>query len=171
MELSFIAPSLTLDVELPPDWAEWFGKAARVFETGVAMEGPPADYGLVWEYGFSPTRDGTIRQYQQGPRTVWSENALGEPHWMSSQAPHGWIAVNEPRMREAIMRRLADADLNDVERACVDASIDMFNILQETVPMDSGDLSNSLALVPPRDSLLDEGEESDADTDWLGLHT
>ena len=166
MNLSFIAPSIQLDVELPAEWSETFEKKAVAVEAGVAMEGPPAAYGGVWELGNS-------RQHQQGPKTVWSENALGEPAWMSSQAPHGWIAVNEPKMRAAINRRLADADLDDfdsVERACVDASIDMYNILQETVPMDSGALSNSLALIAPHDALLDEGEV-EYDVDWLSLHT
>jgi hypothetical protein len=153
MDVSFLTPSIRLEmaVEIPPDFTEWMEKAARVVEAGVAMEGAPSAYGLTWEYG-------NRRQEYPGPKTLLSENPLGEMEYLTTQAPHGWIAVNESKMRDAINSRLAAADLDDIEDACLQASMDIYNILQETVPMDSGALSNSLVIVQPHDDLLDDAE-------------
>jgi len=133
-----------------------------LIESGVAVDGEPAAYALVWEWG-------NERQYKKGPRTLEGTNPTGQTAWMSTQAPRGWIAINEPEMWEAIDAVLGNIDFQGnaefdiglvLEKASEDISRKMLVILRRTVPVDSGDLDSALGVVSPGDPILDVIEDS-----------
>ena len=150
MGLSSVAilGGFAVDVKVDPEWSRWFESLAEMVEGGIVAEGDPSNYALVWEFG-------NQRQYKKGPKTVRGVNPLGKKAWLSSQASHGWISINEPLMWDVIDKRYETLDfdspdiLKEIKRVAVDVLIDIYNILQNTVPMDSGDLSNSLEIVEP----------------------
>ena len=158
MDHSVALPSaLDVGLELSPEWPDWFVRNARIIESGVAVDGGPAAYALVWEWG-------NTRQYKKGPRTILGENPADQAAWLSTQAPHGWIAINEPEMWgiiDKILGRLdfggnAEFDITVVlEQASLDISRQFLRLLRATVPVDSGDLDRALEIVEPGDSLLD----------------
>lgn len=156
-----IPGALGVEIEIDPSWPQWFARHARMIESGVCSDGDAAAHALVWEWG-------NTRQEKQGPRTVKGQNPAGASVWLSSQAPEGWIAINEPDMWDAIDRRMASFDLegntegamsDELERISLAVSNDILKILHSTVPVDSGDLDHSLRVVEPGDPLLDQIED------------
>lgn len=136
-------------------------KMSVIVESGVESVGPPSAYSLVWEFG-------NVRQKHQGPKTVQGRDEKGRfsSAWFSTQAPRGWIGIHEPAIwkiieeeigkvsfdsvqditEDSLKQELEQAYLNIAERALV--------LLQSTVPIDSGDLYDSLKVVPPGDDTL-----------------
>lgn len=170
--------SLGIDVEfsMPKEMAEWFNQNARMVESGVQVVGDAAAYALVWEWG-------NTRQTKQGPRTVLGTNPAGDSVWLSSQAPRGWIALNEPEMWKVIEDKIKKIDFAGQDEFHVNLRLEelsqeisqaFMEILWKTAPVDSGDLSNSLEIVMPGDPILDVVEDSyrqmaDGTTDFGGL--
>lgn len=129
---------------------------------GMASVGDAAAYALVWEWG-------NIRQTQPGPKTVVGINPDGTSVWLSSQAPLGYIRVNEPKYWNIIKNVLQKLDFNqpngkalrrDLEFCARTIAQKMVEVTQETVPVDKGDLHDSLRAVNPGSKLLTmEGDE------------
>ena len=138
---------------------EWIEKMSIVVESGVQSVGPPATYALVWEFG-------NARQTKKGPKTVKSKNPDGKTVWLSIQAPHGWIAVHEEKIWDIIFQELSKVKLDpsgsedNVKEELVKAyeriAAKALELLQSTVPVDSGELYDSLQIVSPDDSILKE---------------
>lgn len=161
MDLSFAVPG-SLEVDVTNPWPDWFGRHPRMVESGVAAEGDPSAYALVWEFG-------NLRQYKKGPHTMLGTSPAGGKEWMSTQAPQGWIAVNEPRMWSIIDDHMAKFNFSgntefnmtvELEQLSLDISRDILTLLKSTVPVDTGALDLSLGVVESGDSLLDTVEDS-----------
>lgn len=142
---------------------DWLKRLSIIVESGVQSVGPPASYALVWEYG-------NARQTKKGPKTVQGRNAAGQftNIWFSIQAPSGWIAINEPALWKVIEEEIAkvhfekgsiDSLKQELEKAYITISERALELLKATVPIDSGDLHDSLEVVKPGDEVLDEISE------------
>lgn len=139
---------------------QWLEKLSVVIETGVESVGPPSQYALVWEWGNS-------RQTKKGPKTTRGINPDGKRVWLTIQAPKGWIAINEQRIWEALAEEVgkiefkspADITAENLKQELTEAYIRIseraLELLQSTVPIDSGDLYDSLKVVPPNDEILE----------------
>lgn len=139
----------------------WLNQMAIIVESGVQSVGPPANYALVWEWG-------NIRQTKKGPKTVQGRNPKGQftNRWFSTQAPSGWIAINEDKYWNIIQDELSKVSFDSKESITEDSlkqeltgaykriSEKCLVILQENVPIDSGDLYDSLQVVEPGDEIL-----------------
>lgn len=132
---------------------------------GVAVIGDAADYALVWEWG-------NTRQKKAGPRTVKGMNPDKKMVWMSSQAPFGYIRINEPFMHRIVNEVIRDIDLNQPSSAAVVKEIKagaekISKAIAETIrndaPVDSGLLKRSIVAVKPNDRILRE-ETDDFET-------
>ena len=127
-------------------------------EAGIASVGDAAAYALVWEWG-------NLRQTREGPRTIQGTNPDGSEVWLSSQAPFGYIRVNEARYWGIVQEVLANVNMDqtnsramsqELKRAAREIIKRMVAVTQETVPVDRGDLHDSLRPVNPGDALLSE---------------
>jgi hypothetical protein len=157
-------PEVDADVEIGKTFQSQFDKHARVIECGVAAVGEPAAYALVWEWG-------NVRQSEKGPRTVLGVNPDGENVWLSIQAPKGWIAINEPAMWDALDAEVDKIEFTgedefhiseQIEKAAIRIAKVIKNLLQDTVPIETAALHDSLQVIEPGDSLLDKfGEDND----------
>lgn len=130
---------------------------------GVASVGDAAAYALVWEFG-------NVRQEQPGPKTVQGTNPDGKTVWLSTQAPFGYVRVNEPYFWQVIEERMARIDYDQhnaasltkaFERAATDIAKAMARQIRDTVPVDSGALQDSIRVVSPGDSMLDELDDNE----------
>lgn len=125
-------------------------------EAGMASVGDAAAYALVWEWG-------NLRQTKEGPRTIKGINPDGSEVFLSSQAPFGYIRVNEGRYWGIINEELAKVNLDqsttramqaELKRAAKEITKRMTEVTKETVPVGHGDLKDSLRPVNPGDALL-----------------
>ena len=139
-----------------------FEQHDKEIKAGMASVGDAAAYALVWEWG-------NIRQSLPGPKTVLGTNPNGKTVWLSGQAPFGYIRVNTPQYWKAVHEAMRDVNFNqpnakamtrELEREASKASKMFVDITQLTVPVDSGDLRDSLKPVAPNDPILDEEPES-----------
>src|SRR5580765_2524701 len=130
----------------------------RVIEVGVAVEGPAAKYAEVWEWG-------NARQTKQGPRTVLGINPNGESVWLSTQAPRGYIRVNDSIYMDIVKVELGKLEFKgtdassvrqDIERTCIDIAQQIAHVIEEHAPVDTGQLSQSFRVVRPNDPLLQD---------------
>ena len=147
---------------------DWISQLAIVVESGVQSVGPSASYRLVWEYG-------NIRQQKRGPKTVRGTNPDGQRVWLSIQAPRGWISINEEKIWQAIDRELDNISFDsigditedkikqDLTKAYGNIAQKALGFLQETVPIDSGDLYDSLKVIEVNDPILDEISDLSSD--------
>ena len=148
-----IYPTFTVD-GLDEIFAE-FKKPSPIVQVGVAAVGPAAAYAEVWEWG-------NARQTKQGPRTVLGTNPDGESVWLSSQAPMGYIRVNEDHYLELVKIELAKVKFSGpgtlrerLQKAGVRMAKGCAEIIKFFAPVDSGQLSNSFEVVRDGDPLLD----------------
>lgn len=127
-----------------------------IIEVGLAVEGPAAAYAEVWEWG-------NARQTKEGPRTVRGVNPNGESVWLSSQAPRGYIRVNDSIYLDIIKVELGKLEFKgtdalsvkqDIERTCIDIMQQIAHVVEEHAPVDTGQLSQSFRVVRPNDPLL-----------------
>jgi len=153
---SIIAEFSKSDLKILGDWLE---KLSIIVESGVQSVGPPASYALTWEWG-------NIRQTKKGPKTTKGKNPNGKSVWLSIQAPRGWISINEPKMWNIIESEFGKVSFNptgngddlrkELERAYRTISEKCLELLQQTVPIDSGELYDSLEVVPPGSDILND---------------
>jgi hypothetical protein len=141
-----------------------FQQQNRLAEAGVGVEGPGATYALVWEWG-------SARISKPGPKTVWGTNPDGKRVVLSLQAPRGYIRVNEPLYWAALEQEMGKVDFSGtttqqiraaLEKAAVKVAERMVKIIQEHVPVDTGELHDDIRVIRPGDELLDEAEEQNA---------
>jgi len=121
---------------------------------GIASEGEAAAYAMVWEWG-------NARQEKKGPKTVLGVNPDGETVWLSTQAPLGYIRIHEAEYVRIIEDQLGAADFGSLEtgkevlggmvKASLKAANMITELLREYVPVDSGDLRDSLGPMDPLD--------------------
>ena len=147
------------DMDILFDWIE---KMSIIVESGVQSVGPPASYALVWEWG-------NTRQTKEGPKTTRGTNPNGETVWLSMQAPHGWIAINEPKIWDLIFEEMLKVEFDmsgspdGLKQELISAYDRIANgaleLLQSTVPIDSGDLYDSLEVVSPNDEILSQASD------------
>jgi len=133
-----------------------FKNLKQTIEVGVSVDGPAAAYAEVWEWG-------NARQTKQGPKTVLGVNPNGESVWLSSQAPHGYIRVNESRYVDIVKIGLgtvtfkgptAQEIVSELEKTGVKMMEQIAEVVAETAPVDTGQLSESFKAVKPGDPLL-----------------
>lgn len=123
---------------------------------GVMVVGDAAAYAEVWEWG-------NTRQKKQGPKTVLGPNPNGEIVWLSTQAPEGWIRRNEDQMMVALVKELEKVTFDSPNAAQMTKQMETamragaekaVEILKEHVPVDSGQLRDSIKVVPAGDAML-----------------
>lgn len=134
-----------------------------IIEVGVASVGGPAAYAMVWEWG-------NVRQTKKGPKTVLGVNPDGSSVWLTIQAPRGWIAINQPLFWDAIDAEISKSELLDrddpsatleeAEKLSLAIGQRFKEILDVSVPIDSGALQESLTVIQQGDTLLDENDET-----------
>jgi hypothetical protein len=143
-----------------------FSEQDQEVQAGVASDGEAAAYALVWEWG-------NMRQKFIGPKTTLGLNPDGQRVWLSIQAPTGWIRVNEAQYWQFFEEEMAKAkfsspstgDISDELRGIARrAAKRICELMKDTVPVDSGDLRDSLEVVDPEDyAALDLGADT---SDW-----
>ena len=160
----------TLDFDQLDEFLLEFEEHDQEISVGVMVVGDAAAYGLVWEWG-------NTRQTKQGPRTVYGPNPKGEIVWLSTQAPEGWISVNEGAMQAAFEKELQKAEFNqptardmtrELEKRATAAAQAALRILRDHAPKDSGQLLDSLRVVPPGSALLDVIPDDEGALEILG---
>ncbi len=128
---------------------------------GVASVGEASAYALVWEWGNS-------RQTQKGPKTVLGTNPDGSQVWLSLQAPFGYIRIHEPEYIQILEKELEAMDFDALdardirtamELAAIRAGEKMAALIRETVPLDSGDLKESIVAMDSDDPDLEKVDE------------
>lgn len=129
---------------------------------GVASEGDAAAYALVWEWG-------NARQTKKGPKTTLGMNPDGSQVWLSLQAPFGYIRINEDKYIEILQKELAEMKfgklqgkeiLDALRQASINASEKIAELIRETVPVDSGNLKESIVAMEPDDPDLEEVDQA-----------
>lgn len=147
-------------------------KGVKAVGVGVAVVGDAADYALVWEWG-------NTRQKKAGPRTVKGSNPNKKMVWLSSQAPFGYIRINEPFMHRIVDEVISDLDFDQptasalskvIEAGAKKISKAIAEIISNDAPLGSADfgdphpglLKRSIVPVDPNDrSLSQETDEFD----------
>ena len=131
----------------------------RAIEFGMASIGEASAHALVWEWG-------NIRQTKPGPKTVIGTNPDGKMVWLSIQAPFGYIRINENKYWDSIMDVLGNVNYaqpnaraleRELKRAGKKIADQVVTLTKMTVPVDSGDLRDSLKPVYPDDPFLKQG--------------
>lgn len=129
----------------------------KMIKAGVMVIGDASDYALVWEWG-------NTRQKKPGPKTVIGTNPNGEMVWLSSQAPFGYIRINEPFFHRIIEDELAKLEFNqpsavaitrEIEKGAKRISKGIADVIREAAPIDSGLLRRSIVPIDPNDPILD----------------
>jgi hypothetical protein len=158
-----VTPSLMFTA-LDKFMAEFEGQIEPVYG-GIAIYGPAASYGLVWEFGSS-------RMKKPGPKTLWGVNPLGEPAILSKQAPAGYIAIHEDEFWPIILEEMSRVEFRsdtpdgiklELEIAMDNASQRIARIVSDSAPVDSGDLRAGIQLVDDQSWLREQGgDEADS---------
>lgn len=116
---------------------------------GVAVVGPAAAYAEVWEWG-------NVRQTKKGPRTVLGTNPDGESVWLSSQAPNGYIRVNEDKYLGIVKIELEKVKFSSPDGAAMKRELQdagkrimeqVADVIREAAPVDTGQLRSSWVVV------------------------
>lgn len=149
--------SITVEVGGLSELLDALDPLFNVVTVGVASEGDPSDYALTWEFG-----QNLMIQSSPGPRTVWGTSGVGSFAIMSSQAPTGYIRINQEKFMAAVQKHMADVDWSDlaaiqdnIEVAMNDAAEECRDIIAAAAPVDTGALSMSFEIVPVGDELLE----------------
>lgn len=116
------------------------GKVGVMIE--ITSEGPAAAYALVWEWG-------NVRQTKEGPKTTLGINPNGERVWLTIQAPRGYIRVLTPQFHRIVKDELSHMKvLGSTKKKLTTVANKigrrMLKLLKDTVPVDTGDLHDSL---------------------------
>lgn len=121
------------------------GKTRARITLGIQLNGPAAEYGLIWEWGKV--------SIQPGPKTLWSTNPDGEEVVLTKTAPFGYIRVNRTMYRRYIKEEVAKINFHglppsqwnpQLEKALNRAAKRCANLIAETAPEDSGELKNEI---------------------------
>ena len=127
---------------------------AWTINAGVEVRGDAAAYALVWEFG-------NVRQHTKGPKTTLGVNLMtGERVWLTIQAPFGYVRVNEQEYWQIIKKNLQKLNLGGRTKQEIRASLEAVAyqcaqeiclLIQDTVPVDTGYLRDSIFPVEPGD--------------------
>jgi hypothetical protein len=132
-----------------------FDKLPDDLAAGVKVVGPATAYCLVWEYG-------SARMVNPGPKTLLSTNPLGQPAILSRQAPNGFIRINKQKYLDIIKSQFQQTDLGSNPTQWSPKLIQFLNasaelcadVISETAPVDTGNLSGSIQAAPVGDAAL-----------------
>jgi hypothetical protein len=139
-----------------------FAEHDQEVNAGVMSVGEAAAYAEVWEYG-------NIRQTKKGPKTVLGINPDGKEVWLSIQAPHGYIKVNEPFFWMALQDELSKVKFDSTDARGITeelaaagkkAAKRFIPFLKGSAPVDSGKLADSFEVVEDGDEMLDDSDDS-----------
>ena len=141
-----------------------FEEQDKLVEAGVVSEGEGAAYALVWEWG-------NARQKQLGPKTTLGINPDGSSVFLSIQAPRGYIRVNTPLFQQAMDEETAKIEFSsettgkifdELNAAALRAAKRIAEIIKEHVPVDTGQLHDSIKVAKYGDPILDSDEDDNA---------
>ena len=139
-----------------------FREHDQEINAGIAAVGPAAAYSEVWEWG-------NIRQTKKGPKTVLGTNPDGESVWLSISAPHGYIKINENHFWDILKDELAKVKFKgtnpkeiteELQEAGRKAMKRCIPFLEDSAPVDTGQLSKSFRVVEDGDPMLDDSDDS-----------
>jgi hypothetical protein len=146
-----------------------FGLLPSRIEGGVKLAANVAVRGLVWEWG--------IVDINPGPKTQYSTNPDGAEVVLTIQAPHGWIRVNRQQYIQFLKEEWnkvswATLKASEWEQAIHDmlwaASSRCARLMEDTAPVDTGDLRSGIIAVNEPDPILEQyGGELDLGSGWL----
>lgn len=134
----------------------------KEIKCGVAAVGPAAAYSEVWEWG-------NTRQSKPGPKTVLGTNPDGSTVWLSSQAPFGYIKINENAYWDALRQELGKVQFKstnakemteELQAAGKRAMKLCAQLIGDSAPVDSGQLSKSFRVVEDGDPMLEDSDDS-----------
>lgn len=115
-------------------------------ESGIVSVGDASAYANVWEWG-------NVQQTKKGPKTTLGINPDGEQVWLTIQAPSGYIRVNQATYELIMIQEVDKVDFSQTDGRKIDKQLKLATdriskrilaVLQDTVPVDSGDLRDSL---------------------------
>lgn len=130
---------------------------AAQFSTGLAarptiriqllVQGPVAEYAVVWEWG----RIGI----KPGPKTQWGTNPDGDKRVMTITAPSGFIRIHRQDFRDIIREEIKDTlagvrpsgIAKAVERGLRAAAPRIADIIADSAPEDTGALKEAIRTV------------------------
>ncbi len=145
-----------LDVSVLKEFLDGLKDLDQTVEAGLLATGDAAAYAEVWEWG-------NARQTEQGPKTVLGINPDGETVWLSTQAPMGYIAIHTDKYMMIIQDELGKLALKGGEGTKAElvgvahqAMERIKEVVQETAPVDTGQLRDSFQVVDDGDSALDD---------------
>ena len=129
-------------------------------QAGVKIVPPGSGYAYVWEYG-------SARIKKPGPKTMWSTNPLGQRAILTIQAPQGWVRVNRQRYEAILKDKVSKINWSQVgpngwrdalQNAANEAAEESAVVMQETAPVDSGQLRSDIHPVAGGDPILEESD-------------
>ena len=139
-----------------------FREHDKEIAAGVASVGDAAAYALVWELG-------NIRQSKKGSKTVQGTTPDGETVWLSIQAPHGYIRIHENDYIQILKQELGKCKFDstnpqdmteELEAAAIRTVKRCAKLVQDTVPVYSGKLHDSIEIVEPDDVILEDNDDT-----------
>jgi hypothetical protein len=142
-------------------------EAGASTSAGIKVEGPAAAYALVWEIG--------RMDVNPGPKTMWSENADGEAAVMTIQAPNGYIRINRQEYVKILNEEFASVKWSELSPSqwlsAANDVVDMaaqrcLNMLQNYVPVDTGQLLFNMEVATHGDSALANANDGDGYAGW-----
>lgn len=141
-----------------------FGALPSEVRAGVKLTGPATEYGLVWEWG-------SARLTQPGPKTTWGINPNGDRRILTITAPQGWIRVNRREYIRFAKEEISKIQWNSIPtarwrtamaEALYRAAQRCAALMEETAPVDTGQLVSGIVAVNEPDPILDVlGDELD----------
>lgn len=164
--------SVSMRIEGLEKLEQQFGSLPFVVRAGVKLTGPAVGWGLVWEFG-------SARISEPGPKTTWGTNPNGQKVVLTLQAPRGWIRVNRQRYVEFVLARMnavnwAKYPVQSWRYVAADtlykAAQDCAALMEETAPVDTGQLVSGIVAVNEPDPILDEGTFNAYGPTWLELN-
>jgi hypothetical protein len=152
----------TLSIERLDEFLLEFAEHDKEISVGVAATGDAAAYAEVWEWG-------SARQTKPGPKTVLGTNPSGEQVWLSIQAPFGFVSIHENDFWDALSQELERAKFSstnpkdittEIQKAGVRAMKLCKQLLQDSAPVDTGQLRDSFQVIEDGDPILDDVDDT-----------
>ena len=152
--------SVTLKIEGLGSLDRAFSSLSKQEYSGVKADGESAAYALVWELGKINAKP--------GPKTLISTNADGDEVLLTIQAPHGYIRINRQIYLGILNEEFKTIKWNELpmtkwaEEAgkVLDlAAARCLEVIQQYVPVDTGQLLFEMTVATHKDPLLEESKD------------
>lgn len=152
----FKAPRGPLILDQLDDFLSELEQLDVAVSAGVVVEGHPAGYALVWEWGSGPPGPNRprARQYKEGPKTVLGVNPNGERVFLTLQAPFGYVRIWNKEFDLIIEQELEAVDFlahpkqlkKKLERCAKRIGEKMTALIKKSVPIDEGHLYQAISV-------------------------